>query len=259
MLRHRRRARSTRAANWAFSVRPSIIPTSSSPALSAMARPKPARLLRPGIPTSSLIRRAAARSCISTGQDCQPDNSGAHGRCRAGEAIHRLWLRAVLRRMQRAARHAWQDGRCVRSSVRPHQPDSAGSACAGLVRRAYDLADDRAQEAEGLDRAERGRRQEGRGFLALAPGAGGECPRRRGASPRARRLDAELRARNAVRPRRAADAGARRIGAGGQPPHGRHALCQWRAAAQGARAAGLEELRARSAAPGAARRRRRRA
>jgi xylulose-5-phosphate/fructose-6-phosphate phosphoketolase len=33
------------------------------------------------------------------------------------------------------------------------------------------LADDRAQDPQGLDRAEGGRRQENRGFLALAPGA----------------------------------------------------------------------------------------
>ena len=64
---------------------------------------------------------------------------------------------------------------------------------------------------KGWTGPEGGRRQEGRGLLALAPGAGrqlrGRTPAHRAA---ARRLDAQLRARGAVRRGRAADAGARR-------------------------------------------------
>jgi xylulose-5-phosphate/fructose-6-phosphate phosphoketolase len=73
---HRRNdpARSTRAANWAIrsairSARCSTIPISSSPASSAMARRKPGRWPRRGIPTSFSIRPPTARccrSCIST-------------------------------------------------------------------------------------------------------------------------------------------------------------------------------------------------
>ena len=68
------RARSTRAASWAIrsamrSGRCSTIPISSSPASSAMARRKPDRWPRRGIPTSFSIRPPTARccrSCIST-------------------------------------------------------------------------------------------------------------------------------------------------------------------------------------------------
>ena len=61
------------------------------------------------------------------------------------------------------------------------------------------LADDRAQVAQRLDRAERSRRSAGRGHLPRAPGAapgGCRAPRTR---PAARKLDEKLQSRGAVR------------------------------------------------------------
>ena len=109
--------------------------------------------------------------------------------------------------------------------------------------RAAALADDRAAHAQGLDRAEGDRRPQGRGLVALAPGA----VLRRARQPREPKLleswmrsyrpeelfdaDGRLRAR-------AEGAGASRAAA-----HERQPACQWRPAAQGAEAAGLPRLR----------------
>ena len=72
------------------------------------------------------------------------------------------------------------------------------------------LADDRAAHAEGLDRAEGGRRPPGRGHLPLPPGSAGRDPHERRAPRAARGLDAQLPARGAVRRDRSAGARARR-------------------------------------------------
>jgi len=61
------------------------------------------------------------------------------------------------------------------------------------------LADDRAAHAEGLDRAEDRRRQEGRGHLALASGAAGRDPRQSRTPRAAGGMVAQLPARGAVR------------------------------------------------------------
>ncbi len=71
------------------------------------------------------------------------------------------------------------------------------------------LAGDRLPHAEGLDRAEGGRRQAGRGHLALAPGpARGDAHERRASRP-AGGVAAQLPARGALRRRRAPRARAR--------------------------------------------------
>ena len=61
---------------------------------------------------------------------------------------------------------------------------------------------------EGLDRPRRDRRAQGRGLLAVAPGADGGRAQERPASESAGGVDAELQARGAVRRGRAADPGA---------------------------------------------------
>ena len=79
-------------------------------------------------------------------------------------------------------------------------------------RRPSALADDRAALAEGLDRAEGDQGTQGRRVLALASGAVRRRARQSGEPEAARRLDAQLQARGAVR--RGRPARARAPGAG---------------------------------------------
>ena len=97
-------------------------------------------------------------------------------RRRAARPLQRLRLRAVLRGGRRADADAPAHGRHARHGLRRGSRRSRRDA---RRRRGQDrapaLADDRAAQPQGLDRAEGGRRQEGRGFLALPPGADREC------------------------------------------------------------------------------------
>ena len=113
------------------------------------------------------------------------------------------------------------------------------------------LADDRAAHAEGLDRAEGGRRPQDRGPLALAPGAAVRA-REPARPPRAARgVDAQLPARGAVRRRRPARARAARARPRGRAAHGREPARQRRHAAAQPADARLPRLRGRR--PGAGR------
>ena len=91
----------------------------------------------------------------------------------------------------------------------------------GGLDRASTVADDRAADAEGLDRPEGGRRRPGRGHLARAPGAAHGRPRRRGPPRGARRLDALVPAGGALRRRRCARSTSCCRRAGGRPADGR--------------------------------------
>ena len=115
-----------------------------------------------------------------------------------------LRLGATLRRGRRPDDDAPADGgdpRCGacwisrRSSARRAPP----------ARRPGPLADDRAAQPEGLDRARGGGRPQGGRLLACPPGAAGGGAREPGASEAARCLDAELQAAGAVRRQRQAD------------------------------------------------------
>ena len=99
-------------------------------------------------------------------QDRQPDGAGPHPRRRARVAAARLRPHAALRRRRRAVRRAPGAGRHPRHASWTTSPPSR--PIAGSTRPA--LADDRAADAQGLDGAEGGRRQAGRGHLPLPPG-----------------------------------------------------------------------------------------
>jgi xylulose-5-phosphate/fructose-6-phosphate phosphoketolase len=106
--------------------------------------------------------------------------------------------RACTRSWPRRSRTA-----CSRSAdCRPRPARAAGRARA--------LADDRARHAQGLDRAEVRRRQEGRGLLARAPGAAVGRARQPAASRAARAVAALVPPGGALRPGRPARARARR-------------------------------------------------
>ena len=102
-----------------------------------------------------------------------------------------------------------------RHAGRGARPDRGAPArgARGGRRRTQALAGDRLPHAEGLDRAEGGRRQAGRGHLALAPGpARGDAHERR-ASRAAGGVAAQLPARGALRRRGAPRARARGVAA----------------------------------------------
>ena len=150
----------------------------------------------------------------------------------------------LLRRGPRARRRCTRRWR--RRSTRSCRRSGASSTrrAAQGARSAAALADDRARFAEGLDRAEGGRRPADRGHVPLAPGAAlgsGHAPRAPGA---ARGLAAQLPARGAVRRRGPAAARARRARAHGAAPHGREPARQRRPAAARPADARLPRLRA---------------
>ena len=159
------RARFTKAASWAIrsairSGRCSTIPISSSPASSAMARRKPDRWPRPGIPTSFSIRPPTARccrSCISTATRSPTRPSSPASTHEELEQLLRGygWTPyfveghepdADARGHGRDARHGGgADQKNPAGRPRPRQPDASA------------LADDRPQFTQGLDGAEGGR------------------------------------------------------------------------------------------------------
>ena len=121
--RRRCPARSTRAASWAIrsailSGRCSTIPISSSPASSAMARRKPDRWPRRGIPTSFSIRPPMARccrSCISTAtrfpiRPCSPASPARNwNSCCAATAGRLISSKATNRQLMHEAMAATLD------------------------------------------------------------------------------------------------------------------------------------------------------
>src|SRR6266511_4070191 len=126
---------------------------------------------------------------------------------------------------------------------------------ARIPREAPEVADDRDEDAEGMDGPERGRRPEDRGLLAFPSGSDGRPRGQPEAHRRARGLAQELQARGAVRRERAAATGAARAAAERRAPHGREPARERRAAPPRAADAGLPRLRAGDRHPGANRRR----
>src|SRR5262249_8765156 len=100
-------------------------------------------------------------------------------------------------------------------------PPHPGGGATQPRREARALADDRAAQSEGLDRAEGGRRPPRRGVLARAPGP----DRRRAREPRApapaRGVAAQLPPGGALRRERPARPGAARAGPAGPAAHER--------------------------------------
>ena len=142
----------------------------------------------------------------------------AHQPRRAGSAVHRLRLHAVLRRRQRPRGDASADGGDARTGrVGDPCPSEDGARLEHAASSA--LADDRAPLAEGLDRAEGDQGAQGRRLVALAPGAVRRRPRQSREPEAARRLDAQLQAARSCSMRTA----------GWCPSSGR-----WRRAARGA-------------------------
>ena len=90
------------------------------------------------------------------------------------------------------------DGGRAGNSVRPHSRHSEGGTWRRRGRTAADLADDRAAQSQGMDRPERSRWPQGRGFLARSPGPDRRPARQSRASRIARAMDAQLRTRDAV-------------------------------------------------------------
>ena len=196
------------------------------------------------VPQPRHRRGGAPRPAPERLQDRQPHDPRPHSAGRAGPAPGRLRLHAPLGRGLRARRDAPADGRGARH--RPcRDPSDPARGARHRDRDASPLADDRAQDLEGLDRAQRGGRPADRRIMALAPGAAGRLRPPPGASPGPGGLDAELSARSAVR--RAGDAAPGRDGAGAgrAAPHGREPPRQRGAPSQGPEDARLPDLRRR--------------
>ena len=117
--------------------------------------------------------------------------------------------------------------------------------------RAAALADDRPAHAQGLDRAQGGRRPADGGHLPRPPGPAGEARREPRASRRARGVDALVPPGRALRRRRAGRRRDHEPGPRGRATHGRQPARQRRAAAARPDAARLPRLRGRRVdAPG---------
>ncbi len=102
-------------------------------------------------------------------QDREPHGPGAHPPGGAAGAHGGLRARAALRRGRRPGSRAPADGRDDGHRRRGDPGHPAGGPGGGR-HRASALADDRAPDAQGLDRPEGGRRPAGRGHLALTSG-----------------------------------------------------------------------------------------
>ena len=111
------------------------------------------------VPRPGARRRGAADPAPQRLQDRQPDGARAHRAGGAREPARRLRLEAVLRRGPRPGGDAPADGRDARRGARRDRARSRREARASGQRAPAALADDRAAHAEGLDRAEGGRRR----------------------------------------------------------------------------------------------------
>ena len=134
-----------------------------------------------------------------------------------------------------AGRHAGRGGRRDRGHPAPRprrrRPDPAA------------LADDRAADAQGLDRPQGRRRPAGGGHLAGPPGAAHRGAHQPRAPAPARGVDAQLPAGGTVRPGRDAGPGSGRAGPGRRAPHERQPPHQRRPAPPGPGPARLPRLR----------------
>ncbi len=134
-------------------------------------RDRPARdeLALEQVPERAHRRRRAADPAPERLQDREPDRARAHPRGRARRALRGLRLAPADRVRRRACRGAPGARGRARRGARRDRGDPARRPRGR--RRARHVADDRPAHAEGLDRAEGGRRPAGRGHVALAPGA----------------------------------------------------------------------------------------
>ena len=181
-------------------------------------------------------RRGAAGAAPQRLQDRQPDRARADPRRGAARAARGLRLRAPLRRGLRSGGDAPADGGDARRGRRRDRRDPAARA-RGRRDRAAALADDRAADAEGMDRPEGGRRPPRRGIVPLAPGAARRGPHPPRASGGARGWMRSYRPARALRRERRAARPDRRARARGRAADGREPARQRRAAAARPRAA----------------------
>ena len=123
------------------------------------------------IPQPGDRRRGAADPAPERLQDRQSDDPGAHRAGGAEQPVRRLRLQAVSGRGRRSRDHASADGGDARPGLRRDRRDPEARRAHGQGERPADLADDHPEDAQGLDRAEGGRRPEDGGLLALASGA----------------------------------------------------------------------------------------
>ena len=162
--------------------------------------------------------------------------------------VRGLRLGADLRLGRLRRREVAGGARTLRGRARPlarrNRADPGGGA-AGRRARAAALADARAQDAERLDGAARGRRRPDRGHVALAPGASRGRPGKRGPAPPARGLDAQLPARGALRRGGPAAAGAGCSGPCRRSPDERQPARERRPPAARSRPARFPRLRGR--------------
>ena len=195
------------------------------------------------VPQPDPRRRGAADPAPQRLQDQQPDAARRASPTRSWRACSRATAgrrtssRATTRgRCTRRWRRRWRSA-CWRSAAIQQEARASGKATRAA------LADDRPAHAQGLDRPEGGGRAQGRGLLALAPGAAVRHARQPGAPEAARRLAAQLQARGAVRRRRPAHPRAQGARAQGHAAHGRQPARQRRPAPQAAAHARLPRLR----------------
>ena len=206
--------------------------------------------------TSSSTRRATARccrSCTSTATRSPARRCSRASRTRSSTALLRGYGYAPIfvEGDDPAAMHQRMAGDARRRRS-PRSARSRQTRAHSGVSRAPALADDRAAHAQGLDRPEDGRRQADEGTWRSHQVPMGDM-RQAGARAAARRLDAELPARGAVR-RRAAGCVAETRGAraDGRAAHERQPARQRRPAAARPAPAGLPRLRRRRCrSPGA--------
>ena len=188
-------------------------------------------------------------------QDQQPHRARTDQPRGARGPVPRLRLDAALRRGRRPCHDARGDG-LGHGSLRARDPPHPAVRARERPGRATALADDRAAQPQGLDRAEARRRAPHRGYLARASGAAGRRAREPGAAAAARGVDALLPARRTVRRRRAPARGTARARAARRATNERQPARQRRPAAPCAAPAGLPRLRGGRAGAGPLQRRR---
>ena len=163
MSRRRRPGRSTRAASWATRCRTPTArrwttPTSSWPASSATARPRPARWPPPGTRTSSSTRSATARccrSCTSTATRSPTRRSWpASATTNSAALLTGYGYQPVPGRRRRSGHRPPAPRRHPGRRLRRDRRDPAGRP-RGRGHRPSTLADDRAADPQGLDRTAR--------------------------------------------------------------------------------------------------------
>ena len=197
-------ARSTKGASSAIrccmpTAPPSTIPTCWWPASSATAKPRPARWPEVGRATSFSIpvRDGAVLPDPAPErlQDLRPHGAGPHSAakncwtCCAATATSRTWSKGTTRPRCTSSLPPRSIAATTRSAPFKTRPARSGFTELGR------LADDHPAHAQGLDRAQGGRRRAGRRHLSRAPGAAGQRARQSRASEDARSVDAKLQAR----------------------------------------------------------------